>query len=128
MRKEGAADRARGTMKHLLGILAAGLAYLVFVRTTGLSIPCPVRLVTGYQCPGCGITRVFVALSRGDAAGAYAANPLVTILLPPGALYGLFSLVRYIRTGRRQGSTPENIALVLVLAITVAFGILRNLP
>jgi hypothetical protein len=33
---------------------------------------CPVLKVTGVPCPGCGMTRSFVALARGDFEGAIA--------------------------------------------------------
>src|SRR5512137_1544785 len=36
---------------------------------------CPFRLATGLPCATCGMTHAFVALARGDLAGAWASLP-----------------------------------------------------
>jgi hypothetical protein len=43
---------------------------------------CPVYLLTGYQCPGCGSQRAFHHLFQGDFATAFQYNPLVMLLIP----------------------------------------------
>jgi len=48
---------------------------------------CPFNALTGLPCPGCGMTRAFLALGRLDFAGAYASNPLS---FPLAALMVLF--------------------------------------
>ena len=76
----------RRRLSRLLGgaglLLAAGLAYALWVRATGLALPCPFRAVTGLLCPGCGVTRLCLALLRGDWAGAWRANPALLPMLP----------------------------------------------
>jgi hypothetical protein len=50
---------------------------------------CPLRTLTGWECPGCGSTRALSALARGDLAAAWRFNPLAvagTVLLPIGLL------------------------------------------
>lgn len=62
---------------HVL-LLAAGLSlalvsgYLLLC-TMGFSLPCPVYALTGLYCPGCGVTRMLLALLRLDFAAAGAA-------------------------------------------------------
>ena len=48
---------------------------------------CPLRLVTGLPCPGCGGIRAWTAAVHGDVAAALAYNPFATILL--GVVLGL---------------------------------------
>lgn len=43
---------------------------------------CPVLLLTGLRCPGCGSQRMLHALLHGDIAGAWGFNALLTLLLP----------------------------------------------
>lgn len=43
---------------------------------------CPLKWLTGYDCPGCGTTRALHALMHGDPAGAFAANPFMAASLP----------------------------------------------
>ena len=37
---------------------------------------CPFRAISGIPCPGCGMTRAFLALAEGDFLGALRFNPL----------------------------------------------------
>ncbi|MBI3600982.1 MAG: DUF2752 domain-containing protein [Nitrospinae bacterium] len=36
---------------------------------------CPVKTVFGIQCPGCGMTRAFLSLIRGEIGNAFHFNP-----------------------------------------------------
>jgi predicted membrane metal-binding protein len=38
-------------------------------------LPCPFKLLTGWPCPGCGLTHAFCDVSHGNLAGAWTANP-----------------------------------------------------
>jgi Protein of unknown function (DUF2752) len=40
---------------------------------------CTFRQVTGYPCPGCGLTRVADRFAHGDVLGAFKVNPLGTV-------------------------------------------------
>jgi hypothetical protein len=44
--------------------------------------PCVFLSLTGWFCPGCGITRALHALVHGDLARAFAMNPLALIVIP----------------------------------------------
>src|SRR5438477_9825078 len=43
---------------------------------------CPFRLVTGWQCPGCGSTRAFYQLLHLHPVAAFKLNPLIMLTLP----------------------------------------------
>jgi hypothetical protein len=60
---------------------------------------CPIHLYTGWLCPGCGMTRAFAALIRGNLRDALHWNPLIAILVHrdgcPGDLHrGTQSVLR----------------------------------
>lgn len=48
---------------------------------------CPFHWLTGLPCPGCGLTRSFVAIARGDWPGAIGYHPFGPLLF--GVLLGL---------------------------------------
>ncbi len=49
---------------------------------------CMFKVLTGIDCPGCGMTRAFFALLRGDLMGSLAYNPaLIPFLLTVTALF-----------------------------------------
>ena len=46
------------------------------------------RTVTGWLCPGCGITRMMLHLGSGDLAAAFGDNPVLFCCFPSFSLYG----------------------------------------
>lgn len=118
-------------IRRLLGggavLLAAGLAYALWVCVTGLALPCPIRAATGLLCPGCGVTRLCLALLRGDWRSAWEANPALLILLPVLGLLAVRMSLRYAREGRLAGPRWENALCWVLIALLVIWGLVRNL-
>ena len=80
------------------------------------------RLLTGLQCPGCGVTRMCLALLRLDVSGAWKANPVLLLLLPLlGGLLGYRAVV-YVPTARWETLVWSGMAGVLLL-----WGVWRNI-
>ena len=128
----GMDNNSKKRMKKLiisvLSVLVAGIAYLIFIRLAGWGIPCLFRTFLGIYCPGCGISRMFVALSRFDIHSAFQYNPLVLCLLPFAVAFGSRYAVSYVRKGRTEPDRLESVLLFIVMILTVVFWILRNLP
>ena len=73
------------TAPKIKGFFIAGavvLGYVILKHYTGFSIPCYFRYITGFRCPGCGITRVIYGFLTFDISDAYDANPFITITSP----------------------------------------------
>ena len=68
-----AADRRRAGLR--LGALAA-----VTLATARLGVRCPVKAVLGIDCPGCGGSRAFLALMRGDLRRAASENAAAVVM------------------------------------------------
>ena len=122
------ACRLRRVLGGGAALLAAGLAYALWVRFTGLALPCPIRAVTGLLCPGCGVTRMCLALLRGDWGAAWDANPALLILLPVLGLLAVRMILRYVREGRPTGPRWENALCWALAALLIVWGVVRNLP
>jgi hypothetical protein len=120
-------QRTKNLFRFWLKVLAAGLLYLLLITFTGLRIPCWFYKVTGYQCPGCGVTRMAQELVHLHFREAFAFNPYLMCLLPFLLLYAVYRSRKYI-DGSGDQYRPEEKALAwLVLAGAVVFGIARNL-
>ena len=106
----------------LLIVLAAGLGYLIFVRLTGLYIPCLVRTLSGghLSCPGCGVSHMCESLSRFQFAEAFHANPVIFCLLP---VWGV-SLVLWVMD---RGVMFRKITVWGSIAVLMIYGVLRNI-
>lgn len=106
-------------------IIILGASYTVLIFTAGFGIPCLFNQVTGFLCPGCGTSRMALALMRFDFQEAFRYNPVAFVTVP---VWVLISTGCYI--GRpaflRRGTVLLHIFYVNVLAYIV-FGIVRNL-
>lgn len=115
-----------GKLASRSGALALILAgYYLFVRITGMAIPCVFHEVTGLLCPGCGITRMFLALGRLDLATAFRWNPGVFVLLPFAAADAVWCTFLYIRHGKIE-SRIHNVFVWVVLVLLLVFAVARN--
>ena len=110
--------------------LALATAYVAAVDPEqGALLPrCPFHALTGWWCPGCGMTRATHHLVHGDVAGAVRFNALLPAVI---ALITLAWLDWYARSaGRRalvRGRLPSW-APTVGIAVAVAFAVVRNLP
>ena len=121
-------ERMLKSLKKALILVLVGLAYYGFVKLTGWGLPCPFHLLTGWHCPGCGISRMFMALLELDFMGALGYNALVLVLLPFGVVFGLRRWIIYVKTGNTAPDRLETVLLLVATVLTLAFWILRNLP
>ncbi|MEE1930286.1 DUF2752 domain-containing protein [Streptomyces sp. TRM 70351] len=115
-----------------LAALAAGGAGAVYLYGTdphdpGQLLPrCPVNWLTGLDCPGCGGTRMAYDLLHGDLAAAFADNAaLLTLGVPAAAYLGGRWLLEGLR-GRRYRPALGTRATIAVVALAVAWTVLRN--
>ena len=120
--------RAVASLKKPAIYLAVGLAYYLFVRVTGWAIPCVFYLLSHKYCPGCGITRMCMALLRLDFSAAFTYNALVMTMLPVGLVLAIRRWWIYAQKGESEMDLPEKIALTVAFVLTMAFWVLRNLP
>ena len=115
-------------LKSILWILLVGFAYFVWVKITKISIPCVFYVLTHKYCPGCGITRMVIALAKFDFKAAFKCNAFVLSFLPFLCAVLLYKTIMYVKTGKTEDPTVIKIFYVVAFVFSVAFWILRNLP
>ena len=117
------------TALTIVGAMLVGGVFFLFDPARGGFYPtCLFHRLTGLNCPGCGALRALHHLTHGEIAAAFHCNPLLMVLLPFVALFGL----RWLRHGR-GGFDSNSIffrpaTLWTLLGVTLVFTILRNLP
>lgn len=107
-------------------VLAAGFAYYLAARFF-FAVPCMFRTLTGFKCPGCGITHMLIAELQLNFAQAYTANPALYLLQPVIGYFIGKMCACWFFDKRCRWNRAENILLYVVAAILVVFGIIRNI-
>ena len=110
--------------------LLAGAAYVAANDPSegGGFLPCPFRTLTGWWCPGCGLTRATHHVLRGDLAQALRYHLFVVVIL--AAIVAAWVGWLLAAAGRSIGrplASPTWLPSVAVAAL-VLFAVLRNLP
>lgn len=107
-------------------IIVIGIGYAEIRRRTGFGIPCIFHEVTGYKCPGCGITHMFICLLHLDFKAAFYRNQLVFILMPVFIAAICYHVFQYVKYGRAKIGKAENVICYVIIGILVVWGIVRN--
>jgi hypothetical protein len=108
---------------------AAALAYVVAVdpADAAVAVPCPFHAMTGWWCPGCGLTRATHHLLRGDVATALSYHALVPVVLGVGVWVWLAWWLPAV--GRRSPPGPATLpapAWIALASALIAFAVVRN--
>lgn len=104
--------------------LVVGTIYYLWILLTGFSVPCLYYETTGYLCPGCGTSRMFLHLAKFNITAAFNSNPAVFLLL---VFWNAVALFCFIGRPRIFGNKRF---LYSCLAVSIAslmiFCIIRN--
>ena len=103
------------------------LGYFLLISLTNVYIPCIFRLVTGYKCPGCGITHYVFDIINLDFGKAFVDNPLVFFLSPLLLVYYVIYNYFYVRYNNVKMMVIPNYISYTLIIISILFGIFRNI-
>lgn len=121
-------ERRNKVLRTFAVLAVAGVLYGLITGWLGFGIPCPVHYFTGFKCPGCGVSRMFISLMKLDFKSAFEANRLLLVTLPVIASLLFVYFFRYIKTGSRKISKAENIIYIVLIILFLIFGVVRNFP
>ncbi|XRQ02787.1 DUF2752 domain-containing protein [Actinomadura welshii] len=128
--------RSRGVLRSLvpqaavLGAAAAGALLVAFrdPNEAGHYPGCPFLALTGFYCPGCGMTRLVHALTHGDVGAAFGLNPLMFVLLPVfGYLYVRWTVLG-VRGMPMRSALFRPVAVYSFVGVVAVYWVVRNLP
>ncbi len=118
--------RAQALALAAVAVMGGTVLYLCPPAQTPWYPSCPFRLLTGWQCAGCGELRAFHALLHGRFTEAFGCNGFAIALLPLAAalfVWELYSALRWDRFRRVPGLMP---ALAGLGGAALVFSVLRN--
>lgn len=110
-------------------LVLVAVGFVALTRIFNIETPCPFYKITGLHCPGCGITRMFLAILQLNFYQAFRYNPLVFCLLPFATLLFVDYVIRSFKniSGSLYTRLPDQLWSILLI-IALVYGILRNVP
>ena len=103
---------------HLwLKLLVMALCGCLLIAWAALALPCPIRFLTGIPCPGCGMSRAWLAVLQLDIAAAFSYHPMFWAV-PVLALFILYDCAVF-----RRMRTNYLILGLLLLGVLVCYAL-----
>jgi uncharacterized protein DUF2752 len=125
--QHGAPPPAGRRNRLVLGTAALPAASVIYIGLVDPHNPnsffpvCPFRLLTGWNCPGCGGLRMIHDVLHGDLGAAIADNVLLLVGIPLLAGWALLC--------HRRGKSPLTFsATAAIVSTLLVWTVLRNLP
>lgn len=96
------------------------LAVFIYISDPlkGPILPCIFNKITGFYCPGCGMSRAVHHLLHFNFIEAFKYNALIFIIPP------LLGLYYYLKT--KNHNKQAKILIIIMLIISLGYGVLRN--
>ena len=110
------------------GLLLIGIYYLIDPSDSYLMPKCPFHLLTGYDCPACGIQRALYYSLHGDWGTAIRYNYflILSILYFIAVAITTFVHNREMDVIKKYVQHPTTV--MIFLALTIIWWIVRNIP
>lgn len=106
----------------ILGLIVMALSIFVYFGDpfNGPILPCIFNKITGFYCPGCGMTRAVNSCFKFNLYQAFRFNALLFII---PAIFPFYLFARH-----KQKAKIAKVIMVIMLVIALGYGIVRNLP
>lgn len=101
--------------------------YTIVVIHTNWGIPCVIHLITGLQCPGCGISRMLLSMLHGDFYAAFSFHPFLFVTWPVLLYLILKTDYLYVTGQSVQFKKADTVLACLYIIALVLFSVVRNL-
>ncbi|MBD5193512.1 MAG: DUF2752 domain-containing protein [Bacteroidales bacterium] len=111
-------------------VVAMVALYSRFDPTSTWWMPrCPSKMITGFDCPGCGSQRAIHALLHGDVAGAVRYNFMIFPAMTMVALLLVAQLGRHRwrAMGRMHNLLNSTPVILTVLVVMIVWWVVRNI-
>ncbi len=112
--------------KYIISLIVL-IVYLIVSHLFEIYIPCPIHYITGFYCPGCGITRLIYSMLKLDFYQAFRYNPLLFIMLPFFIFFIINDIYSKIKNKEPLYRKVPNYVYIFIIVLLIIYGILRNI-
>lgn len=114
-------------IRNTIIIVVFIIIYLIVGKIVHFYIPCPIHELTGFYCPGCGMTRMLISILRLDFYKALRYNPLAFMLLPVAIVLVIDNLYKSYKNKTPIYKKIDDKIWYVLIFILLVYGILRNI-
>ena len=83
-------------------------------------LPCPFKLITGLDCPGCGFQRAVLALMQGNLGESFRLYPPTIPLL----LFFVYALAdRFLKLDTEKGLIKKSLFIIIGWMVLISYGV-----
>ena len=118
--------RAIAVLIVFILLIAGSFLYYYINSQYHVGIPCVFYEVTGFFCPGCGITRAIFSLIELDIKSSFHNHFLFMISLPFLIIYTFIRVKDWVNFQEKPRKIVPSSYLYLILGVVILFGVLRN--
>lgn len=111
-------------------IVAAVILVLYLGVRFHIGMVCWTYELTGWYCPGCGLTRAVRAMFKAQWYQAFRYNVLLMPCIIPGVVILIISAIQYIKNGELENTLVLNLVkkwYIPIVIILLLYAILRNI-
>lgn len=123
-------SRFPGYAKVALTVTAVAAAIVLYYKYDPAVVnffpPCPSKLITGYDCPGCGTQRALHCFLHGDMAGVIHYNAMLVVGVPLVLTIFASNLLKR-RYPKFHSLMNSNYVIALAAIMTFFWTVYRNL-
>lgn len=110
------------------GLLLIGIYYLIDPSDSYLMPKCPFHLLTGYDCPACGIQRAFYYSLHGSWVTALRYNYFLILSVPYLIAVAVTTFIQNKKVEVLKRFIQHPTTIMIFLALTIIWWIVRNIP
>jgi hypothetical protein len=108
----------------ILMVIAIGY-YILYVNYPSFVVKCMFKQMTGFKCPGCGVTRMLVNFMEFDFMDGVKYNIFLAATLPFVVYIIVYSAYLYLVD--KKGNKVFNVSCYVYAVLLVVWGIVRNI-
>lgn len=113
--------------KNILPLTLIGIAIALWMFSGRLFLECPFHLLTGLDCPLCGLQRFLHAMLHMRMGDACHANAWLFVLMPYCLFLLLGEVFPKIEEWKLYRLCNLNATMLCMLLLTIAWGVARNI-
>lgn len=110
--------------KQIIEIISIAVFVLIYFFLSALGLGCPFKYVFGVSCPGCGMTRAYIALLSLDIPKAFHYHPLFPLV--PLLIYFIYAKKRKLSRPKVKNAALISISILFIVVYLIRLLVLKS--